>query len=282
MDFTREPVIETVMTPKEGYRLALKNSKAPDEEEFFVEALEMVSFGSAVFYRSKDRPKAFLLPVTDYQVVEVREARVSLKNATVEKTIKIGGGRTSKESKENEPRTDSAQKEEKTDVSQEETLAPSIAPAEAKPEKNGDKKRERRRNLKRRRNREGGESSEGEVAPSLEVPPLEEEGVQIQPPTVEINASASPAFLLSSLLQPPPNLISDSISHYREKFKNAFFVSEEDLQPHAKAEVLLKEGEEGTSMWEETAQERENVSAEGREESSLLGTDESREDLLDG
>lgn len=282
MDFTREPVVETVMTPKEGYRLALKNSKAPDEEEFFVEALEIVSFGSAVFYRANDRPKAFLVPVADYQVVEVREARISLKNATLEKTIKIGGGRASKEPKESEAKVEVSPKGDKTEVSQEETNIPSPAPAEPKPEKNGDKKRDRRRNLKRRRNREGGDANEGEMSTLVEVPPLEEEGVQIQPPTVEVGASVTPALILSSLLQPPPNLISDSISHYREKFKNAFFVNEEDLQPHAQAEALLKEEDAIADIWEKNRQTEERASAEDREETTLLGSDASREDLLDG
>lgn len=282
MDFTREPVIETVMTPKEGYRLALKNSKALDEEEFFVEALEIVSFGSAVFYRSKDRPKAFLLPVVDYQVIEVREARISLKNATLEKTIKIGGGRAPKEPKEGEAKVEISLKEDKAEVAQEEVPLPSPALAEPKPEKNGDKKRDRRRNLKRRRNREGGDASEGETSAAVEVPSLEEEGVQIQPPTMEVGASVTPALILSSLLQPPPNLISDSISHYREKFKNAFFVSEEDLQPHAQAEALLKEEDAIADIWEKNTQTEDQASAEDRQESSILGSDASREELLDG
>ena len=269
------------MTPKEGYRLAIKNSKASDEEEFFVEALEIVSFGSAVFYRSKDRPKAFLLPVVDYQVVEVREARISLKNATLEKTIKIGGGRASKDLKEGETKLEISHKDDKIEVSQEETHAPSSVPAESKPEKNGDKKRERRRNLKRRRNRESGDAGEGDMSAAVEVPPLEEEGVQIQPPTMDIGSSVTPALILSSLLQPPPNLISDSISHYREKFKNAFFVSEEDLQPHAKAETLLKEEDAIADIWEKSTQTKEHIISEDKEETSLLGSDASLEDLLD-
>ena len=93
MNFTREPIIETIITPREGYRLIVRSTKHASDEEFTVDAVEVVSFGSALFYRSLEKPHPFLLPVADYQVVEGKESRVVLKNAQFERTIKIGGGR---------------------------------------------------------------------------------------------------------------------------------------------------------------------------------------------
>ena len=133
MNFTREPIIETILSPKDGYKLCIKNSKVPDSEELFVDAIEVVSFGQAFFFRGQERPKPFLVPVSDYQVFEVKETRVVLKNATHERSIKIGGGRDSFK----------APKESAADKSADE---PKDAAAEGKPEK----KRERRRNRRRK------------------------------------------------------------------------------------------------------------------------------------
>ena len=52
MNFTREPIIETIISPKEGYKLSIRSSKGENPEEVLVEAVEIVSFGSALFYRS--------------------------------------------------------------------------------------------------------------------------------------------------------------------------------------------------------------------------------------
>ena len=93
MNFTREPILETIITPKEGYKIILRNSKLPTEEEYSVDAVELVSFGTAIFYRSLERPKPFLLPITDYEVYESKDVRMVLKTAPVEKNIKIGGGK---------------------------------------------------------------------------------------------------------------------------------------------------------------------------------------------
>jgi hypothetical protein len=88
VNYTREPIIESVISPKEGCKLAIRNSKNIGEE-YFVDAIEIVSFSNAVFYRSKERPKEFLVPVSDYEVVEVKETKMVLKNATLDRSIKI-------------------------------------------------------------------------------------------------------------------------------------------------------------------------------------------------
>lgn len=98
MNFTREPIIETVITPKEGCKLTIRNSKGVGEE-YFVEAIEVVSFSNAIFYRSLEKPKPFLLPVSDYEVIELKETKMVLKSVTLERSIKIGGGKPEKSKK---------------------------------------------------------------------------------------------------------------------------------------------------------------------------------------
>ena len=44
MNFTREPIIETIITPKEGCKLRLSSTKTEGQEEFTVDAVEIVSF----------------------------------------------------------------------------------------------------------------------------------------------------------------------------------------------------------------------------------------------
>ncbi len=111
MDFTREPYIESVTTPKDGCKLVVRSSKGVGQEEYFVDALEMVSFGGCFFFRSVERPKAFLVPVSDYEVLEVRETRMVLKTRGGEQgAIKIGGGR-SQSSKEKAPASEESKAE---------------------------------------------------------------------------------------------------------------------------------------------------------------------------
>lgn len=112
MNFTREPIIETIITPKDGYKLIVKNSGNAAAEEHSVDAVEVVSFGKSFFFRSMEKPKAFLLPVSDYEVVEVKETRVVLKKATVEKSIKIGGGKKEKPAEAPKKKTSRKKKSE--------------------------------------------------------------------------------------------------------------------------------------------------------------------------
>ena len=99
MNFTREPIIETVITPKEGFRLVLRNINGISEKEYSVESIEVVSLGGAFFFRSMEAAQAFLLPVSDYEVLETRELQTVLKKPKIEKSIKIGGGSNEKRSK---------------------------------------------------------------------------------------------------------------------------------------------------------------------------------------
>ncbi len=99
MNFTREPIIETIITPKEGFRLSIRNTKG-GSSEYSVDAVEVVNFGTALFYRSLERPKSFLLPMSDYEVVELKETRVAIKSAQVKESVKITSAKPKEKSEE--------------------------------------------------------------------------------------------------------------------------------------------------------------------------------------
>ncbi len=105
MNFTRDPVVETVITPKEGCKLVVRSSKGNEGEDYYVDAVEIVSFGNFLFFRSLERPKSFLLPVSDYEVLELKETRMVLKTASSEKSIKIGTSKKEESSEETEKQT---------------------------------------------------------------------------------------------------------------------------------------------------------------------------------
>jgi hypothetical protein len=240
VDFTREPIIETIITPKEGYKLVIKSSKSAGQEEYFADAVEIVAFGKALFFRSLERPKAFLVPVSDYEILEVREARMVLKNAGLDRSIKIGGGREGGAKAPREVEKEAAPEESETEE------ATADATSETRPEGKGDKKRDRRRHSRKRRGRE--EVKEEAAEPS--VPSLEGEQVAISLPDGQIGQEEAvpltPA-VLSTLLQPPPTLISETINRYRQnaEFKGAFFLTEEEqYKPHDKVQELLNDEDE--------------------------------------
>lgn len=156
MDFTREPIIETVISSREGCRILIRNSKAPGQEEFVVDALEVVNIGTACFFRNRERPKPFLVPATDYEIIEVRDTRLGLKAASYESTFKAGP----KKVVVREERTESAEKVEEAESSS--------SQQEGRPEK----KRERKKSGRRRRSEEpavqgqAAEVEEGKSEPS--------------------------------------------------------------------------------------------------------------------
>lgn len=245
MDFTREPIIETIITPKEGHKLVVRSSKNAGQEEYFVDAVEVVAFGQALFFRSMERPKAFLAPVSDYEVLEVREARMVLKNAGLDRSIKIGGGKDahSKASHRDEVKEEALP----IDASEGEEESSSAEPSgEGRPEVRADKKRDRRRSYRKRRGKdesgkEGGDNAALSPAED-EAAAMSEEEEEIAEPTTTITPAQ-----LSALLEPPPMLISETINRYRQDdmFKEAFYMTEEEqYKPHDKVQDLLNEDEE--------------------------------------
>ncbi len=248
MDFTREPIIETVITPKEGCKLVVRRSKGNGQEEHFVDALEVVSFGHSFFFRSLERPKAFLVPATDYEILEVREARMVLKNVGIDRAIKIGGGREGqmRPPRESQPHTEKAEVAAHDSSSDEEEGVVAQPATEKAPEERTDKKRDRRRNYRRRRGRDGSteeETADGEAGAKIELqePHKGAEGEGSSPLAQQVLTTS----ILTSLLPPPPTLISETIARYKDNalFKDAFYTKEEKA-PAQPAEAVEDGGEE--------------------------------------
>jgi hypothetical protein len=205
VNFTREPLIETVIVPREGCRLVLRSSRNESQEEFTVDAVEIVSFGPALFYRSLEKPRPFLVPIGDYEVVEVKESRVVLKNAQFERTIKIGGGREGSLRKDED-------EEQVLPIALEDEIAD-----ESGPQPSQDKKRDRGRNRNRRRRssdeREDMRQRVEEQAPQefKPAPPPAPPREAQQPKEPQV----IPSF--SHLIPPPTTLISHNIQKYKDQ-----------------------------------------------------------------
>lgn len=187
MNFTREPIIETIISPREGYKLVLRNSKNTGQEDYIVDSVEVISFGNSFFYRCLERPQTFLVPVTDYEMLEVKDTRMVLKNASPERSIKIGGGRE-------QPRRD--EQEERDHERQ-----------------NNDRKGKRRRG---RRGRDRGSEPQSAPQESESWEPREAPfgSPQAVPETSPMEEPKAPSFI-SRLFPPPSTLIKDSISRYK-------------------------------------------------------------------
>lgn len=205
MNFTRDPIIETVITPREGCKLVVRSSKGTGQEDYYVDALEVVSFGHSFFFRSIERPKSFLVPVSDYEIFEEKEPKLALKNASPDRSFKIGGGREpSRPSRENAPEI------------QEQSSGERPAPSES-----GERKRDRgRRRGRRGRDRhetyaqqqeeEGRQMMREEMNPSeAETPSPREEAAPMEAPKEK-----APSFI-SKLFPPPTSLIKDTIGRYK-------------------------------------------------------------------
>lgn len=212
MNFTREPLIETIISAKDGYKLSIKSSKSFEGEEYLVDAVEVVSFGNTFFYRSQERAKAFFLPSSDYEIQEVKETRLVIKNPTIEKSVKIGGGKE-------------VSKGPKAGPSQEE----SVVVKEEEPAK-VDLKREKKRYRKNRK------PSEDVAAPS----PLPEHKEGEKAPEKAAPARVPQPGVFSHLLKPPERLISDSIEKYRREDPNSPYHQNRSVDKTAKEEKEIK------------------------------------------
>lgn len=281
MDFTREPIIETVITPKEGCKLVVRSSKSNGQEEHFVDALEVVSFGHSFFFRSLERPKTFLVPATDYEILEVREARMVLKNVGIDRAIKIGGGREGQMRPQREPLIEKADFSAE-ETSQEEEEGTTVQPAtEKQQEGRVDKKRDRRRNFRRRRGRDGTseeESQEGGEPSGSKVQPQEPhkglEGEASSPLAQQVITTS----ILTSLLPPPPTLISDTIGRYKDNalFKDAFYTKESKPAPEATEDIpAIPQPEYGS--FELSEEEEEAIYQQRKQQSGRTPEEEAAE-----
>ncbi len=295
MDFTREPIIETVITPKEGCTLVVRSSKSSGQEEHFVDAVEVITFGSAIFFRSRERPKAFLVPVTDYEILEVRETRLLLKNVGIDRAIKIAGGR---EAPLNAGRDTSTSKAEQRHahvpekqvtqpiVQQPQLQAEEAAATDAKADIRLDKKRDRRRNHRRRRGKddEGEKTGEEDIEGTDKLHSSEAAKVELPAPHFTKDESGATlsgtpsSSMLSSLLSPPPNLISETIARYKDNvlFKGAFFSKEDDTVGFS--EGVDDEDKEDEAYGDEKNGEEEIVIDLEAQESSFKSRSRSRSD----
>lgn len=232
MHFTREPIIETVITPRDGNRLVVRSSKG-DKEEYSVEALEVVSFNNALFFRSTERPNSFLLPVTDYEVVETKELRSALKVASGDRSIRIGGGREASV----RPPQPREQQEEESSEGVEEREQPSNERFDKKRDNNR-RRRGRRREPQNEQQKQEHVSEERSNEPELAAQTVDKESVEV-----------APSFI-SKLFPPPPVLIKETLSRYKIVEEEA--PSQKQEFPE---EMLEEPDEEISGMDEETIPE---------------------------
>ena len=154
MNFTREPIIESVITPREGCKLVVRNSRGSSQEDYFVDAVEVVSFGHSIFFRSLEKPKSFLVPVSDYEILELRETRMVLKHVPSERSVKISGGKDSPPRAHREHHAEPKHQEPKVeaDATHESEEAQPVVNADGSPstEVSVDRKRDGRRRRGRR------------------------------------------------------------------------------------------------------------------------------------
>lgn len=206
MYFTRDPVIETIITAKDGHKLILRNTKIASQEPFVVDSVEVVSLSGGCFFRSSERSQPFFIPISDYDVVEVRDAKTILKLPGVEKGIKIAGGRGSnlKSMKEiKHSNNDSIEEKASVDtVGQESEVK--------KEEKEGWKKSKRKRNMGNKESLSSNFSKEV----SFSEPQITciEDTSHVQVGIGDLDNKVK----RFALLPPPPMLISEVMSKFSE------------------------------------------------------------------
>lgn len=214
----------------------MRSSKGNGQEDYYVDAVEVVSFGHSFFFRSLEKPKCFLVPVSDYEILELRETRMVLKNVSAERAIKIGGGRDAP------PRLREPMPRE---VLPEETREPQESSAGEEPpaplgDKGGDRKRDRRR-----RGRRGGQGRA--ATPQTPHPGPEEshvapiEGAELTEGLSSAEEPKAPSFI-SKLFPPPPTLIKETLGRY----KMAENLEEESFKNPSKEPPIVPIEEEGS------------------------------------
>ena len=244
MDFTREPLVETVITPKEGFKLVIRASSGNSAEEYSVGAVEVVSFGNCFFFRSLEKPKAFLLPLTEYEVVESRETRTVLKKPQIDKSIKIGGGK---------------KEVEKGDSSKEESS------------KDEPKKKENKRTRKRKASTKA-EKTAGTKSEEKAEKPGKSEGKGEEKSEVEGESPDKTPAPRRTLLPPPTSLISDQIDRYKNYLVKQGALAAEDISDAEKA----AEDELSKIETEKVVKEVEKlVETELKEEAHAVDSEES-------
>jgi hypothetical protein len=209
MDYTREPIIETIITPRDGSKLTIRNSKVKDAPDYTVDAVEVVSFGNSFFYRSMERPKSFLVPVSDYEVVESKETRVVLKNATIDKSIKIAGGRVRKEPKEEPRKTRARRSTSKSRKPEEKTAEPKKAEAKKAESKKAEPKKAESKKAETKKAEPKKTRSRSQAARKEQSAENKEGGTRVS------------SSMFRSLFPPPSSLISENIAKEEQASQTA-------------------------------------------------------------
>ncbi len=216
MNFTRDPIIETIISAKDGYKLSLKSSKSAQGEEYLVDAVEVVSFSGSFFYRCQEKPRVFFIPASDFEILEVKETRILIKNPNIDKNIKIAGGK--------EPA--------KVAKVEEETAAPTADASKLQDQKR-DKKKGRR-----------GRTKPSETVPQVQATASTKTSIATPTNTTGQTNKQTPPLpsglrdvqrpsVFSHLLTPPPGLISDTIERYRQMESTPETLTIEDSKDRA-------------------------------------------------
>lgn len=245
MNFTREPIIETVITPREGCKLVVRNSKGNGQEDYFVDAIEVVSFGHSFFFRSSERPKSFLVPVSDYEILELKETRMILKNVSTDRAIKIGGGREAAPARA--PRDNGHSHNQETREDAQEAPSSSAPMERPLPPASDRMPQQDRKRDKRRRGRRGRDRHEHGQEPREFPRPQEAEGAPansadehlpaIREETLPEEVKAPPVYM-SKLFPPPPTLIKETLSRYKTVEPSG---GEEEFFPKKEEKSILEE-----------------------------------------
>jgi hypothetical protein len=238
--FTREPIIESVLSARDGFKLVLKNSKMSSSSEVSAEVIEIVSFSGNVFYRSQDRSKNFLLPASDYEVQEVKDSRLVLKNITLEKSNKL----------QNPPKESASREIEEELVAEESGEIEAVSEPVSTPSAGGssrlERRRERRRNRRRRQSEE--KANQDKSSPSsTEVQESEilEESIQNEGLDEGIVTQSAPIPTIH-LIPPPTTLISQTLARYKEKEPSSEGENSQDIA--SEPVIVIEEKKEERSF----------------------------------
>ena len=250
MNFTREPIIETIISAKEGYKLKIKNTRNSPDSEYLVDAVQVVSFGSTFFYRSCESAVFFLLPTQEFEIVQVRQSKILLK-VPVERSIKIAGGNSNstvdnndktkdkkknkknikedkvEEIKEASKKTKATNTTEKTSIMTKKDSSTSEKKTLAKNTKQKNAKQQKKLVKKIPKSDEGSEKTS-----SNEKNPTDDSKKEL---TVEQQS------IFSNLLRPPEALISDNIKKYHDMVKDVEQDDTKDTKVKEQKENITEE-----------------------------------------
>lgn len=266
MNFTREPIIETIISAKEGYKLSIKSSKGVEGQEYLVDAVEVVSFGGTFFYRCQERPKTFFIPASDFEIAEIKETRILIKNPSIEKAIKIAGGKD-------------ASKSQKVDSA-----------AESKNEKESpatEQKRDKKRGRRTRNNKQqdvqpttGQETPKQSSDAKQTSTALLEDKAKVPPPIPQGLEQEQKSMIFSHLLTPPPVLISESLNKYKQEMSapETLTMEEEKKEKKLKSSKNVSKGSKETAKSETKEKDQtksKTLPPVPKEESRELASDQS-------